>query len=211
MSSSLRVTEIGAWCLGIVCASTLSYHWVEAHRMEVAAAGIHSTRPELQAHGRLVRSTWSLPTPPAPIPPSPTSKMRPLNNSDELLGRLDIPALKLTTPIVESTDDHSLMVGAGHVQGTALPGGLGNFVIAAHRDTYFRPLGSVHAGMRMEVVTSNATYTYVVDSTEIVAPEDVDVLDMGDVPQMTLITCYPFHYIGSAPKRFIVRAHLLDY
>ena len=89
-----------------------------------------------------------------------------------------------------------------------MPGGLGNFVVAAHRDTYFRPLAGIHKGMKMEVVTGEGTYTYIVDSTQIVNPADLDVLDMGQIPQMTLITCYPFHYVGSAPKRFVVQARL---
>ena len=128
-----------------------------------------------------------------------------------MLGRLEIPALGLSTPIVDDSDTQSLLRGAGHIRGTAMPGGLGNFVIAAHRDTFFRPLSGVKPGMRIRVVTSDDTFTYVVDSTQIVNPEDVYVLDMGNVPQMTLITCYPFHYIGAAPKRFTVRAHLSSF
>ena len=92
-----------------------------------------------------------------------------------------------------------------------MPGGLGNFVVAAHRDTYFRPLAGIKAGMAIKVVTAETTYTYIVDSFKVVQPEDVDVLDMGDVPQMTLITCYPFHYIGAAPQRFSVSAHLASF
>ena len=92
-----------------------------------------------------------------------------------------------------------------------MPGGLGNFVVAAHRDTYFRPLSGIKIGMAIEVVTPEATYTYIVDSFKIIQPENVDVLDMGDIPQMTLITCYPFHYIGAAPQRFSVSAHLASF
>ena len=96
------------------------------------------------------------------------------------------------------------------MKGTAFPGGLGNMVLAGHRDTYFRPLRRVHAGMVMRVITPADTYDYVVDATTIVEPDAVDVLDIRDRPEMTLITCYPFDFIGPAPKRFIVRAHLLS-
>ena len=131
-----------------------------------------------------------------------------MSDPNQVMGELKIPALRLSTPIVDNDDDESLMMGAGHVRGTAMPGGLGNFVVAAHRDTYFRPLAGIHPGMKMQVVTAEGTFTYVVESTKIVTPADVDVLDMGQVPQMTLITCYPFHYIGSAPQRFVVQARL---
>ena len=127
------------------------------------------------------------------------------------MGRLEIPALHLSAPIVDNDDHDSLLRGAGHIRGTAMPGGLGNFAIAAHRDTYFRSLSEVRTGMQLRVVTRNETFTYLVDSYKIVDPEDVYVLDTGDVPQMTLITCYPFHYIGAAPKRFAVTAHLATY
>lgn len=191
-----RSAEIAAFCCGMVCASTLVIHQVEAASVQ-SVADVLGGLGAPPAKTRFEPSAWS-----------PTSKTRSITNLEAVLGRLEIPALKLSTPIVDNADDQSLMLGAGHVPGTAMPGGLGNFVIAAHRDTYFRPLAGIHAGMKMQVVTADDTYTYIVDSTRIVMPEDVDVLDMGDVPQMTLITCYPFHYIGSAPKRFIVRAHL---
>ena len=194
MRGYLRFFEIAGFCLGVVCASTLVVDRVEA----VSAARIASTiENQTLAQTPYHEAGWS-----------PTSKTRAISNPDQVLGRLEIPALKLSTPIVDDSDDDSLTLGAGHVRGTAMPGGLGNFVLAAHRDTYFRPLAAIHSGMRMQVVTADGTYTYIVDSTRIVLPQDVDVLDMGDVPEMTLITCYPFHYIGSAPKRFVVRAHL---
>ena len=130
---------------------------------------------------------------------------------DQVLGRMEIPALGLSTPIVDDDDINSLLLGAGHIRGTAMPGGLGNFVIAAHRDTYFRPLQGIKVGMRIRVITPDETFVYVVDSMKIVDPKDVEVLDMGDIPQMTLITCYPFHFIGAAPKRFTVQAHLISF
>lgn len=82
--------------------------------------------------------------------------------------------------------------------------------IAAHRDTYFRPLRSIRPGMAIRAATASGTYTYQVESSEIVNPDQVQVLDLADSPQLTLVTCYPFNYIGSAPRRFIVHARLLS-
>ena len=121
-----------------------------------------------------------------------------------------MPALGLRVPILNDYDPDSLRRGVGRIKGTGVPGGLGNFVVAGHRDTYFRPLRRVANGMVMRVFTAAGTFDYIVDGTRIVLPEDVDVLDIGDRPEMTLITCYPFDYIGAAPKRFIVRAHLVS-
>lgn len=199
MRRSLRIAELAAWSLGLVCASTLVFDRVEAlSAQRVAnAIAVQESHPQV---GRILTAGWS-----------PTSKTKPISDPNQVLGKLDIPALHLSTPIVDNDDDESLLMGAGHIRGTALPGGLGNFVVAAHRDTYFRPLAGIHAGMKMQVITTDGTYTYIVESTKIVQPDDVDVLDIGDVPQMTLITCYPFHYIGSAPKRFVVQARLLGF
>ena len=127
-----------------------------------------------------------------------------------VMGRLDIPAVALSTPLIDGIDTADLQRGAGHVPGTALPGGLGTVGVAAHRDTFFRPLRRIAPGMRVRVSGPRGTFTYEVVSTEIVAPEKVEVLDIAEFPQLTLITCYPFNFIGSAPQRFIVHARLLS-
>lgn len=127
-----------------------------------------------------------------------------------IIGRVEIPKLALSTPLVDGVGTADLQRGAGHIPGTALPGGLGTVGIAAHRDTFFRPLRRITPGMEVRVAGPRGTYTYEVESTEIVAPEKVDVLDVAATPQLTLITCYPFNYIGSAPQRFIVHARLLS-
>ncbi len=189
---------MGLWSLAILCAAVV---W-ESRRTAAAAE---------KSAAIIGQST------PAPQPPEPATSDDTGLAADEgpaaasrngILGRLEIPALHLTTPIVDDYDTKSLLRGAGHIRGTAMPGGLGNFVVAAHRDTYFRPLSGIQPGMKIRIVTPEETFVYLVDSTKIVTPDNVDVLDIGDVPQMTLITCYPFHYIGAAPKRFVVFAHL---
>ena len=96
----------------------------------------------------------------------------------------------------------------GHVPGTVFPGDMGNAALAAHRDTFFRNLGSVAKGDEIIVNTRHGTFHYVVRSTEIVRPNAVRVLRPTPSPELTLITCYPFYYIGPSPKRFIVHAIL---
>ena len=124
------------------------------------------------------------------------------------MGRLEVSAIGLTVPILDDFDPSSLRKGVGHIRGTALPGGLGNMALAGHRDTFFRPLRKIKKGMTLAVYTNDGRYDYQVDSMTVVEPEEVSVLAIHDTPEMTLITCYPFEYVGSAPHRFIVRAHL---
>lgn len=130
--------------------------------------------------------------------------------STQVIGRLEIPQIELSVPVMADYDPNSLLRGVGHIHGTAVPGGLGTMGLAGHRDTYFRPLSRIEPKMDVRIVDGTGTYHYQVDSTEIVAPEQVEVLDIRDRPELTLITCYPFHYVGAAPKRFIVHAHLLS-
>lgn len=123
-----------------------------------------------------------------------------------VLGRMEIPRLGLTVMVVEGDDTGDLKRAAGHIPGTALPGQAGNTGIAAHRDTYFRPLKSIEAGDTITVETLGGTYRYRVVSTKIVAPNENQVLLPTGAESLTLVTCYPFYYVGPAPKRFIVRA-----
>ena len=132
------------------------------------------------------------------------------HKAGEVIGRLEIPGLSLSVPVLESYEPDTLRRGVGHIPGSAVPGGLGNLVLAGHRDTFFRPLKNVKAGMEIDVATANGRFAYSIDSTEIVTPEQVEIMDIGDRPGMTLITCYPFEYVGQAPKRFIVHAHLVS-
>lgn len=127
-----------------------------------------------------------------------------------VMGRLAIKQVGLSVAVLQSYDPGTLKKGVGHVPGTAVPGGLGNMVLAGHRDTYFRPLRNVRAGMEIEVVTAEGRFAYSIDSMEVVTPDKVEIMDVGSRPEMTLITCYPFEFVGAAPKRFIVHAHLLS-
>jgi sortase A len=121
---------------------------------------------------------------------------------------LKFEKLHIRVPVFEGTDDLTLNRGAGWVEGTAKPGEDGNIGIAAHRDGFFRALEHAKVGDIMQLDTVSHTATYAIDEIEIVEPERVSVLDPRAVPSITLVTCYPFDYVGAAPRRFIVHAAL---
>jgi LPXTG-site transpeptidase (sortase) family protein len=123
-----------------------------------------------------------------------------------LIGRLTIPRLHLNTTVREGTGENILSLAVGHMRGTALPGGKGNVAVAGHRDTLFSGLAGIRKDDVIEFETLHGSYEYQVASIEIVPPNDVSVLKARSDPELTLITCYPFDYIGPAPDRFIVKA-----
>jgi sortase A len=123
---------------------------------------------------------------------------------------LRVPKVGIEVPVFEGTSDLVLNRGVGHVSGTAMPGTLGNLAITGHRDGFFRGLKNVSAGDLIEVQHGEITDTYVVSKLKIVLPADVSVLKTTDTSTLTLITCYPFYYVGAAPERFIVQAKLLS-
>jgi sortase A len=126
-----------------------------------------------------------------------------------VLGRLEIPTLGVSTIVREGEDARTLQLAVGHIAGTALPGSSGNMGLAGHRDTFFRRLRENVVGDVIRLVAVEGTFTYVVESTQIVDPDDLWVLDPTPEPSLTLVTCYPFTYIGTAPERFIVKARLV--
>jgi len=152
---------------------------------------------ESQWNRLLGRGDSSIPEPPAPSS-APGER--------GVIGRVEIPRLQMSVMIREGLDSATLRSAVGHVPSTALPGRPGNVALAAHRDTYFLPLEHIQRGDHVRIQTRQGSYEYVVEATQIVTPRDVWVLKASDQPTLTLVTCFPFHYIGSAPKRFIVRA-----
>ena len=126
----------------------------------------------------------------------------------QLIGALEIPRLRMSVLVVDGDDDESLSIAAGHVPGTALPGASGNVVLAGHRDTAFRAIRNIKIGDRVRV-DSGRTYNYIVTSVSIVDPSEIGVLQNDGRAMLTMITCYPFRYIGDAPKRYVVRARLI--
>jgi sortase A len=138
--------------------------------------------------------------------PSPSEPEKaPLPSS--LIGRLRIPRLNVVAMVREGADSATLSHAVGHIPGTALPGKAGNVGLAGHRDTIFRALRNIKESDAIDLETDRGTFRYLVSSTKIVSPKDVSVLAAGGGPTLTLVTCYPFYYVGSAPKRFIVRAN----
>jgi sortase A len=121
---------------------------------------------------------------------------------------LRIPKIDLDVPVFNGTDALTLNHAVGRIGGTALPGGPGNIGVAGHRDTFFRGLKDVQKGDLIELRTKKGTDIYLVDEIRIVSPEDTSVLRPRGRPTLTLVTCYPFFFVGSAPKRYIVMASL---
>jgi sortase A len=126
------------------------------------------------------------------------------------LGRIEIPSVGVSAIVEDGESDSTLAESVGHIRGTALPGERGNAALAAHRDTYFRDLADIQKGDEVYFTTANAIFKYRVDDIQIVDPTDVSALAPSTDSRLTLITCYPFHYIGPAPKRFVVVASLED-
>jgi len=126
------------------------------------------------------------------------------------LGVLKIPSIELEVPLLEGSDDLTLNRGVGHIEGTAAPGEIGNVGIAGHRDGFFRGLKDVRLGDTMDLFTEKGNSRYVVDEILTVPPENVSVLAPRSKPALTLVTCYPFYFVGSAPLRYIVHASITD-
>ena len=130
-------------------------------------------------------------------------------NAGPTLAVLRIPSVDIEVAVFDSVDDVALNRGAGHVDGTARPGDAGNIAIAGHRDGFFRGLKDIEVGAEIQMSTLEGSRVFRVSDLSIVDPLDVSVLDPADDTLLTLITCYPFYYVGSAPDRFIVRAELV--
>lgn len=173
-------------------------------------AGLEGMRARQQAFARTLPRTAANASLQASGTTNSSIRANGTQQAGDVIGRLEIPSLGLSVPMTAGIESSSLLRGVGHIEGTAFPGGLGTLGLAGHRDTYFRPLRQIHRGMDIQVTDGSGTYHYQVDSTEIVMPEQVEVLAIRARPELTLITCFPFDYIGAAPKRFIVHAHLLS-
>jgi sortase A len=127
-----------------------------------------------------------------------------------VLGKIEIPRLRIGAIIAEGSDVKTLRRAVGHIKGTALPGKPGNCALAGHRDTFLRGLGGIREDDTIRVVTPERTYAYRVEWSSVVKPQRVDVVDSTATRSLTLITCYPFVYVGHAPKRFVVRAKQIE-
>jgi sortase A len=136
-------------------------------------------------------------------PTLPKSKVKP----GDVLGRIDIPRLGMSIAVLQGTTWRMLRLGAGHIESTPLPGEPGNVAIAGHRDTFFRGLKDIRTNDEIQLQTATGLFRYQVDWVKVVAPDDIGVLAPSPESALTLVTCYPFYFLGSAPRRFVVRAH----
>jgi sortase A len=191
------VLEMGLWAIALAGLGifVVSYSAAALHQ--------HQQRRRLEA---LLTSATRLPS--AML--ASYSANSPRIPIDGLLGLMEIPRLEISAVYEEGVDDDTLAGGIGHVPGTPLPGETGNAALAAHRDTYFRRLGEVQVGDVINVKTRRGEHHYRVARTAIVQPGDVSVLDRTPVATLTLVTCFPFRYVGAAPQRFVVTATMQD-
>ena len=125
----------------------------------------------------------------------------------DILGRIEIQRLGLKVVILEGTTSQTLRLGVGHIEGTALPGEAGNIALAGHRDTFFRALKDIRTSDEIQVQSATGIARYEVDNVRVVSPDNIGVLAPSPAAAITLVTCYPFHFIGAAPERFVVHAH----
>lgn len=150
----------------------------------------------LARHATAARGSQNSPQSPLPAVALPS-----------LIGRITIPRLGISAMVKEGIDDGTLDLAAGHIPSTALPGQPGNVGVAAHRDNLFRNLRNIKPDDAITLATLDSTYVYRVVSVRVVNPTNVSVLAASaDEKTLTLVTCYPFYFVGHAPKRFIVRS-----
>jgi sortase A len=174
------------WCFTVWAGATL-FEKYEGWRWSTRHAQAHESRIAAEVNGKSA-------TPRSPVP-------------HEVVAWLEVPRLNISTAVLEGDDALALRLGAGHIPGTPLPGATGNIGIAAHRDSFFRSLSGIQPKDRIRLDTPEGAWEYTVESTRIVQPSNIGVLAASNDPELTLVTCYPFTYVGSAPLRFIVRAH----
>ena len=184
--------------VGMAAIGWAVYVWVDARIYQIVQR--RHLDAMVSARNTGVPAIPQVPTTQAPVLKAPRVV------AGSLLGQLEIPRIGLSVMVVEGDSASILRRAAGHVEGTGLPGGSGNVAIAAHRDTFFHSLRNIRNQDVITLNTSGGSYQYEVESVGVVEPDQMDVLFDSPNPTLTLITCYPFSYIGPAPKRFVVRA-----
>lgn len=178
--------------VAVAATALLRPTWIQAFYLAAQQAYIASRPPRTILPGSTTAN-------PSGVSPAERERGQPI-------GVLEIPRLGLSSVVIEGDETAALLLGVGHLADTPLPWKPGNSVLAAHRDTFFKPLAGIQRYDRIRFSTEEGELEYVVDSTRIVSPTDVDVLKPTPTSRLTLITCYPFDYIGPAPMRFVVTA-----
>jgi sortase A len=190
----------GQWILGAAAVLMLGYCGL------VLADSWHFQKAERRQFEQLLRDRQETSRTGGRARSFASSEVRPPAAAGALIGRMEIPRLGLSVIVVEGVNRLILRRSVGHIPGTALPGQPGNVGISGHRDTFFRPLRNIRRDDVITLTTLLGEYRYRVVSTKVVSPSDVEVLDPGKNEILTLVTCYPFYFVGLAPGRFIVRA-----
>jgi sortase A len=202
----------GILALGYVALTLLDakiFQAQEARRFEQARqtqkerAGLQRVKPST---GSDVPETVLLPAR-LSLPDRASAQGRETARRGATWGRIEITSIGLSSMILEGVDRETLRRGVGHIPGTGLPGEPGNVALAGHRDTFFRALRNIQKDDEIALETLDGSYRYRVDYTQVVAPESTEALNGSSDPILTLVTCYPFFFVGPAPKRYIVRAH----
>jgi sortase A len=218
-------TEIALALIAVVCLSAWTWSYLDSHLFQAyeswrfsralaagpAASAPAPTRMRQLPEDNSAAAGAPVASPAKPASPGPARSPRPATpaiSEGEPLGRLEVSRLGLSVMVAQGVSGRTLRRSVGHIPATALPGEPGNIGIAGHRDTFFRPLKDIRKNDTITLATLQGTYRYVVDSTAIVGPDDIQVLDPTGRPTLTLVTCYPFYYVGAAPQRFVVQAHL---
>lgn len=194
---------VGIVCLGIYCESFLyraAYQWYASWRFDHEPDKPHARESAALAPSLPKTLPKVLPNPDHAAPKSP------IVGTGWIVGRISIPRLDLSAIVEEGVDATTLARAVGHIPGTALPGELGNIGIAGHRDTFFQQLKDLKPHDEIDITTHSGKYRYTVQSLTVVEPSDVSVLESRGGKILTIVTCFPFHYIGNAPRRFIVHA-----
>ena len=204
MGTRLRWIERIAWIVGLAAlsiwgGSVLMRHASAARELKQFEAVRNISRPITISYGAPDTHLWD---PKRILEWQATKK----DVSPAALAVLRIARVGIEAPVLEGTDEWTLNRGVGHIEDTPAPGGEGNVGIAGHRDGFFRALKDIKQGDALELETRAGVARYSVERTWIVSPDDVTVLDPTASPSITLVTCYPFYFVGSAPQRFIVRA-----
>jgi sortase A len=210
----LRVGEYFFFLVGVVALGIYLFVWVDA---KIYQERLTAALQESRQAPSVVAGVPELSAVPASPTASPEPEQTPVNPEraavvvgfpNAPLGQIEIGSVGIKAMIAEGIDPRTLRRAVGHIPGTSLPGESGNVGIAGHRDTFFRGLRNIQRNDEITLTTSHGSFHYVVDFVELVGPNDTEVLDESDQPLLTLVTCYPFYYVGPAPKRFVVRAHL---
>jgi len=187
MRSFLRGTRYLFFITGILALGYVSFALLDAKLYQVSAKRSLESLVQLEKEHKLIQPKQAV-------------------KAGDVLGVIEIPRVGVSVAVLQGTSSRTLRRGAGHIEGTPLPGEPGNSGIAGHRDTFFRELKDVRKNDEIEFQTAAGLFRYQVDWVKVVAPGDTSVLTPSTESALTLVTCYPFYFVGPAPNRFVVRA-----